>query len=365
MLKLCAVAVVLACVAIGASLLAVRALRRRRAARSLRMESREGIVEERFVSLGGVEQWIGIRGEDRANPVLLILHGGPGSPYSVMAPLLRGWEKHFTLVQWDRRGVGKTLGRNGKAGCGEMSFDRMVDDAIALAEYLRERFPSSPLVVLSSSMGTRVGLPLVQRRPELFAAYVGTDLNVSMTENTRRSYAAALAWARRTGHRRAAEVLERMGPEPRTWTSGQYDQFLRLKEKTVTVGPTVSGFFLPLILTSPLHGLGDVLDVLSGLGFSNEALFHEFFGHDESASPSRFELPFFVFHGDSDAFTTPELAEAYVASVEAPRKHFELIRDAGHLGAFAQPDVFLSLLRTHVLPVLKPGASPRMQALKA
>ena len=73
-----------------------------------------GIDEKLFVPVGGIDQWITIRGQDRANPVLLLLHGGPGDAtnpwaYNVLAP----WEKSFTLVQWDQRGAGKTLGKVG------------------------------------------------------------------------------------------------------------------------------------------------------------------------------------------------------------------------------------------------------------
>src|SRR5882757_1836395 len=73
-----------------------RAVSRRQLAAAMAISTPNGIVEQRFVRIGGVEQWIGIRGEDRANPVLLVLHGGPGSPYSVFTPLLRSWEQHFT-----------------------------------------------------------------------------------------------------------------------------------------------------------------------------------------------------------------------------------------------------------------------------
>ena len=96
---MCAVAV-LAVVAFPAALLLQRKLRQARAAAALRMASESGIVEERFVRIGGIEQWIGIRGEDQNNPVLLVLHGGPGCSYSIFTPHLRSWEKCFTIVQW-------------------------------------------------------------------------------------------------------------------------------------------------------------------------------------------------------------------------------------------------------------------------
>src|SRR5512146_2656427 len=63
------------------------------------------IQEARFVTLGGIEQWITIRGADRANPVLLIVHGGPGDSQSAFRETYAVYEKDFTIVQWDQRGA--------------------------------------------------------------------------------------------------------------------------------------------------------------------------------------------------------------------------------------------------------------------
>ncbi|MGB7761147.1 MAG: hypothetical protein WBL61_15040 [Bryobacteraceae bacterium] len=69
----------------------------------------ESVKEETFVRIGGIDQWITIKGDDRNNPVVLFLHGGPGDALSPFADaMFAGWEKNLTLVQWDQRGAGRT-----------------------------------------------------------------------------------------------------------------------------------------------------------------------------------------------------------------------------------------------------------------
>jgi predicted alpha/beta-fold hydrolase len=102
------------------------------------IRSVDGIDEAGYVSIGGIEQWITIRGQDRANPVLLFLHGGPGdvtNPWSFA--LFSAWEEHFTVVQWDQRGAGRTLKRTGPGIAPTMTLDRMVQDGVEVAEYLQ------------------------------------------------------------------------------------------------------------------------------------------------------------------------------------------------------------------------------------
>ena len=87
------------------------------------------IHEESFVPIGGIEQWITIKGGDSANPVVLFLHGGPGDALSPGADsLFAGWDKDFTLVQWDQRGAGRTYGKSGPAVEPTMTMARMTAD---------------------------------------------------------------------------------------------------------------------------------------------------------------------------------------------------------------------------------------------
>ena len=61
------------------------------------------------IRIGNVDQCILIRGNDSSLPVLLFLHGGPGMPAMYLAHAFQGeLEKEFVVVQWDRRGAGKS-----------------------------------------------------------------------------------------------------------------------------------------------------------------------------------------------------------------------------------------------------------------
>src|SRR5690625_1139988 len=96
----------------------------------------DGVYEAQYVEIGGIHQWVAIRGNQPGNPVLLFVHGGPGSPYSMFSPLISFWEEHFTIVQWDQRGSGKTFRKNSKNDSGSLTFDQLARDGIKLVEYL-------------------------------------------------------------------------------------------------------------------------------------------------------------------------------------------------------------------------------------
>lgn len=68
------------------------------------------IAEVDYLHLGGIDQWVMIRGENVANPPLILLHGGPGfSETHFFRHFNAPVEKDFTVVYWDQRGSGKSF----------------------------------------------------------------------------------------------------------------------------------------------------------------------------------------------------------------------------------------------------------------
>jgi len=338
--------------------LAYRKSRQRKVAQALVINTRNGIVEERFVRIGGVDQWIQIRGEDRDNPVLLVLHGGPGWPNAVFTHPLRPWEQHFTVVQWDHRGAGKTLGGIGKADSGEMTFSRRVADAIELVDFLRNYLCKDKVILLAESMGTLTGLPLVKQRPDLFHALVVTDLYVDLARNEARKYEMTLERLRTAGNTKAVDSLERIGGDPTKWDLGAWNTNMAWAFKTNLPTPNLDRKLLfPLALSSPIYTLRDLYYLFMGFQWSTAQMYDEIMNYDARRLGTRFDLAFFLFQGESDVITLTTLATEYFAEVEAPSKDLALIKDAGHFAAFTQPNRFLSELLTRVRPLASDAAS--------
>jgi len=338
--------------------LAYRKSHQRKVAQALVINTPNGIVEERFVRVGGVDQWIQIRGEDRDNPVLLVLHGGPGWPNAVFTHPLRPWEQHFTVVQWDHRGAGKTLGRIGKVGSGEMTFSRRVTDAIELVEFLRNYLRKDKVILLAESMGTLTGLPLVNQRPDLFHALVVTDLYVDLARNEARKYEMTLERLRTADNTKAVDSLERIGGDPTKWDLGAWNTNMAWAFKTNLPTPNLDRKLLfPLALSSPIYTLRDLYYLFMGFQWSTGQMYDEMMNYDARRLGTQFDLPFFLFQGESDVITLTTLATEYFGEVEAPSKDVALIRDAGHFAAFTQPDRFLTELLTRVRPLASDAAS--------
>lgn len=333
-----------------------RRARQRRNARELAITTPNGIEEGRFVSAGGIDQWISIRGEDRVNPVLLMLHGGPGTSYLSFTPWFRHWEKHFTLVQWDRRGVGKTFGRNRKAS-GEMTLERVAADGTEIAEFLCRHLGQEKILLLGHSMGSMIGITMAARRPDLFHAYVGTEQIVEMGTNERTSYDIILARTRAMGATKTVKELERIGPppyaNPRHWGIKQ-----NAAEKADAAYGRLVQKWGGLMLYSPAYRLRDFLDLLAGAHFCIQKLYPQWMTFDARKLGLSFQTPVFVIEGDSDVMTPPALKEAYIAQISAPQKAFVPIKEGGHMVFVTAAEAYLSELLTRVRPLaLAPNAS--------
>jgi pimeloyl-ACP methyl ester carboxylesterase len=128
----------------------------------------------RYVKIGGIDQWIQIRGEDRDNPVILFVHGSPGGSTIPISSGWQPWEKYFTIVQWEQRGAGRTFRTTGESIAATMILAQMIRDGVEVAEYLRVHLHKNRIILIGHSWGSFLGIHIVKQRPDLFYAFVGT-----------------------------------------------------------------------------------------------------------------------------------------------------------------------------------------------
>ncbi|PKR84690.1 alpha/beta fold hydrolase [Heyndrickxia camelliae] len=325
-------------------------------AKLLQINAPNSIVESSFVKIGGIDQWITIRGENRNNPVLLLIHGGPASTYSIFNPLLRSWEKHFTVVQWDQRGAGKTFGKNGKDGCGTITFERLAKDGIEVTEYLIAKLGQPKVVLIGSSAGSLIGIMMAKLRPELFHAYVGTDQNAPDSQNLLHKITINAVQA--SGNTKGVKLLEKMGANRSQISRKDVDKRNRILVKAIRDVPNmITDIILPSMISSPEHKIRDIMDIFKGMSYSLDHLYTELINFDFKKIGMIFELPVFIIHGDNDIITPTQLAKLYFNEIEAPYKEFVLIKNAGHLACFARADQFLEELLTRVRPLAAPTSN--------
>jgi pimeloyl-ACP methyl ester carboxylesterase len=347
---LCTVAVLVLLVGAG---LTFRAYRHRANAKTMAIRTPNGIQEGIYVKIGGIDQWIQIRGQDRNNPVLLCLHGGPGGSWLAATPLFLPWEKEFTVVQWDQRGTGKTLETTGPSIADTMSVDRMARDGIEVAEFLRNHLHKDKLILLGFSWGSLLGIHIAKQRPDLFYAYVGTGQISNMPKSLQMSYAYVLDKAQKANDAKAVKALQNIGPPP-------FDTMDKIAAFFQTLGKyeCQSDQNLPVrALVEPDLSLWDIYNSIRGFAtVPTFRVYNQMLSADVPSFTTDFQIPIFFFQGELDERAQPSLAKEYFDHINAPHKEFVLFDGAGHFAVWTMSNRFLRELVARVRPLAtQPG----------
>ena len=167
-----------------------------------------GIQEDAYVEIGGIEQFMQIRGEDKNNPVVLWLHGGPGFPLTYMNWYYQGeLEKDYTVACLEQRGCGRTYYKNDKNNkAANASPDELLSDIHEAVEYLKKRFHKDKVILMAQSWGTVIGMKYTEQHPENVAAYVGVGQVTQFAKGKLYSAQKAADLAERQGNTRDAET---------------------------------------------------------------------------------------------------------------------------------------------------------------
>jgi proline iminopeptidase len=339
--------------------LAYRSYVQRQIANDRAIRSPGGIDSLESVRIGGIDQWIHARGDDANNPVVLFIHGGPGVAFIAMAGMFqRPWEKHFTVVQWDQRGAGKTYASNDRElQRRTMTISRMEQDALELVNYLRIRFKHEKIVVLGHSWGSVLGLWLAHEHPDVIDAYVGVAQVVDVKENDKTAYEDALEVARTQNRVEAVRDLESIRPFPPPAADLRKGSIAQSWQAKLLGPPAGRPRFLDVrrilstLLSAPEYSLGDVFAFVRGQRLSLETLLPQMKDVNLAALGTDFRVPVVFFHGRHDPYIRPTLLQKYVGTIAAPTREVVWFENAGHFPFFEDQQKFTDELVNRVLPL--------------
>lgn len=343
----CLVLTIALVVCAAGSLLLWRTVRQHQIAAAIAIDTATGIDSLEKVRLGGVDQWIQIRGRNRTSPVLLVLHGGPGIPEMPFEYVNAELERQFTIVEWDQRGAGKSYSTNIPPG--SMTLDQLVSDTEELIDLLRRRFGQERIFLMGHSTGTIIGVLVAAQHPEAVRAYIGISQAADLHATESILYEFAMRSAEKKNND-ALQELRDIGPPPFS-TAHQ----LQVSQKWVNkFAPdrfaAIAPQRLKLLFLSPACTLGDLWRMVRGAKFSFDHLWREFFAVDLFRRVPRLDVPVYLFEGRDDHVLTAEVASRYFASLDASRgKQLIWFERSSHWPQFDEPQKFRRVVVEQVL----------------
>lgn len=325
-----------------------------------RIHTPEGIEVLEEVPIGGVNQWVSIRGRNRANPVILFIHGGPGTPnmpvtWAYQSP----WEDFFTIVQWDQRGVGKNARTADRESLKPtLTSDRIIADAEEMAAWVRKRLSKEKLVVMGYSHGTTVGLALAQRRPEWLHAYVGVGQVSGSGEDY--LYKRVIELATQAKNDEALKELQALAPYP--GPNRTVEDALRVRKWARRFnggwyGKPDFDLFFALPEWAPEYTQADVDAQISATQWFSRTLGRARGPAAAPAATNVFKVPVIFIMGRNDLHTPHDPARAFFETIEAPRKRFITLERSAHVPMLEEPGLFLLSLVQEVLPLTEGRAA--------
>jgi pimeloyl-ACP methyl ester carboxylesterase len=312
------------------------------------------ISEKTWVNINGVRQGMFIESQNTSNPVLLVVHGGPGMPDHFLTERYpTGLEELFTVAWWEQRGTGLSYSANIPPET--MTVDQFVSDTLAVTNYLRSRFRKEKIYMLGHSWGSFIGIQAAAQAPELYDAYVGMAQMSNQLESERLAYEYML---KRFEQMNDKSMVRRLRKARVTVMDGTPKEYLALRDKamhTLGIGTThdmksvITGIFI-LSWQVREYTFREKVNLWRGRSFSRKfGLWDKILRSDLATVVPELHIPAYFFHGQYDYTCSYELARKYFRKLDAPSKGFYTFEHSAHSPVLEEAEKARNILRIDVL----------------
>ena len=300
------------------------------------------IHKENFITINGIEQWVTIHG-DISKPVILFLHGGPGSPISPFSKaLFSEWEKDFIIVQWDQRGTGRTFGRTAPPEltaeflqANPLTLDQMVSDGIELSTYLLTHLNKKKIILFGSSWGSLLGVKIAAKRPTLFYAYIGHS-QITNPSDDLTLYHKVHQLVVNSKDTSSLELLNAIGVPPYSDAkkTGKLYRVVKKYERLASMPAPDSWFTLQAAYDNEKDNQdrenADDYSFVNYVGDKRLGVTAMRSNINLVKDNPEFKIPVYFIQGNEDLLTPKEASQKYFNSLKAPVKKYYLLPKTAH-----------------------------------
>lgn len=305
------------------------------------IKTENGISELFPLKLGSYEQWILIRGQNKHNPILLFIHGGPGTPnIGVAADTQQLLEKRFCVVNWDQLGSGLSFYHN--ISKEHMTIAKMVEYTHALIQYLLKKFNQKRLYLVGHSWGSLLGILTAQRFPELIEKYIGVSLMVDGELNEKYAYEYCYECAISSNRKKAIEQLDKIGSPPYSdWMKGlQTRSNWSNHFRGALFTGNLASIYLSRMLKSKEYKVVDLYRFMSGFMLSLKNIWPEVMGIHLKEQVKELNVNAYFFLGKHDFQAPYKIAQEYISSLEANVKEIIWFENSAHMCHIEEQEKF-------------------------
>ncbi len=281
--------------------------------------------------LGGYNQKVLVEGKEADLPIVITLHGGPGTPipFSVgCRGLFPEFTDRFLMVYWDQLGCGI----NNYIIDDSFTVDSFVQMTMDLICKVKEVFPNNKIYIFSTSWGSILSAKILEKNSNIVDGVivwgqivkdVFFNEEVITTLENKKLPKAKLETIKKVQRDKASpKELRLVSSSIRKYTSGYQNK----AGPQAPMGPVIKG-----LLTSPDYRFRDFKAMMINGYRKNRSLWKEILEIDLSKTLENVKIPYVILQGDTDIVASTSTVCTLVKNSNNTNLKCEIIENSGHM----------------------------------